>query len=279
MIVDSTSHNSTAAPPHSLVDDVMMMNRPADSMMDDCQDADDQVMLQAFLDENDHDGDGYDDDDDGAVQTADPKSPDETLVGASRQISDSTRGTDLASTTEPQQLLPEHDPSVVHTAVPVMTGRPSIPLYLSCNPDHLSEYQCAIRKNVELFEASHADVTSRIKGRNKPIVLGQVGIRCMHCSHVYPVETRERGSMYYPHALVGIYQAAQILSQQHLLGSCPYVPPHIREEIQSLKNKKSFATAGKEYWAHTARALGVYEDQYGLRFVHRLSMVQYPVGH
>jgi hypothetical protein len=268
-----------------MVEDVMDgMHIAPDSMMDDCHDADDEVMLQAFLDENDHN----DDADDGAVQTGDLASPshDEALVGASRQISDSTRGTDLASTTaDPQQqqqqeqLLQEHDPSVVHTAVPVMTGRPSIPLYLSCNPDHLSEYQCAIRKNVELFEASEADVTSRIKGRNKPIVLGQVGIRCIHCSHVFPVETRERGSMYYPHALVGIYQAAQILSQQHLLGTCPYVPPHICEEMQVLKNKKSFATAGKEYWAETAKALGVYEDQYGLRFVHRLSMVQYPGGH
>lgn len=269
MIVDSASHLA-AAPPHSLVADEMDL--PPDSMMDDCDEADDDVMLRAFLDENDHDDDAV-----GAVQTAD------ALVGASRQISDSTRGTDLASTTEPQQhqqqLLPEQDPSVVHTAVPVVTGRPSIPLYLSCNPDHLSEYQCAIRKNVELFEANEADLTSRIKGRNKPIVLGQVGIRCMHCKNVFPVESRERGSMYYPHALVGIYQAAQILSQQHLLGTCPYVPAHIREEMQSLKNKKSFATAGKEYWAKTAKALGVYEDQYGLRFVHRLSMVQYPVSH
>ena len=155
-----------------------------------------------------------------------------------------------------------------------MTGRPGIPLYLSCNPDYLSEYQCLIRKNIELFEASEQDVNSRIKGRNKPIVLGQVGIRCVHCARVYPVESRERGSTYYPHTLVGIYQAAQILSQQHLLDTCTRVPPKTRNELCALKNQKSYATAGKEYWGETAKVLGVFEDQYGLRFEKRLGLVR-----
>ena len=122
------------------------------------------------------------------------------------------------------------------------------------------------------------DIQARVKGRNKPIVLGQVGIRCIHCCRpVTDPSQRDRGSTYYPHALVGIYQAAQILSQQHLMDTCRYVPQTIREELSRLKTKKTTHTtnantntAGKEYWAATAAALGVYEDQYGLRFHERL---------
>ena len=159
-----------------------------------------------------------------------------------------------------------------HTEAPTtIKGRPAMPLYLSCNPDHLSAYQCLVRKNVELFEATAADVSAPVKGRNKPIVLGQVGIRCIHCRHVYPISERARGAMYYPHTLLGIYQASQILSQGHLIeGSCQYVSTALREELRALKEQKSYATAGKEYWAKTAEVLGVFEDQFGLRFEERI---------
>jgi hypothetical protein len=184
-----------------------------------------------------------------------------------RQVSDST-GENSSNN--------DNDDSAVITPTPVMTGRPPILLYLSCNPDHLSEYQCLIRKHIELFEANHSEVQSRIKGRNKPIVLGQVGIRCRYCAHVTPPHTRARGAMYYSHKLAGIYQSAQILSQGHLLELCPFVPAELREEMKALKSKKvSAATSGKDYWANTAKALGVYEDQYGLRFEERLGIVRH----
>eukprot|EP00934_Nitzschia_sp_Nitz4_P009216 Nitzschia sp. Nitz4//scaffold115_size69933//1871//2638//NITZ4_005994-RA/size69933-processed-gene-0.116-mRNA-1//-1//CDS//3329533475//9206//frame0 len=161
----------------------------------------------------------------------------------------------------------------------LLTGRPSVPLYLSCNPDHLSEYQCLLRKNIELFEATDHYVTSTIKGRNKPIVKGQVGLRCCHCAHVFPLEKRGRASMYFPRTMLGIYQAAQTLAQQHILmddTTCPHIPPQVREELRLLKTKThSSASEGKEYWAATAKVLGVYEDADGLRFEERFGIVRY----
>ena len=151
----------------------------------------------------------------------------------------------------------------------MMTGRPPIQLYLSCNPDHLSEFQCLIRKQIELFEAKSCEASSTAKGRNRKLVLGQVGIQCVHCHHLPPKE-RARGAMYYPQKLPGIYQAAQILATTHLMEICPYVPATIKEQLYQFKNNNAKsrhkATAGKEYWAQTARVLGVYEAEDGLRF-------------
>ena len=58
------------------------------------------------------------------------------------------------------------------TLTPTMTGRPPKLLYLSCNPDSLNDYQCLVRKNMEFFEATPADLEKHVKGRNKPITLG-----------------------------------------------------------------------------------------------------------
>jgi hypothetical protein len=152
-----------------------------------------------------------------------------------------------------------------NATVPTLTGRPPIQLYLSCNPDHLSEFQCVIRKQIELFEARDCEVSSTAKGRNRKLVLGQVGIQCVHCRHV-PPKQRARGAMYYPQKLPGIYQAAQILANTHLMEVCPFVPATIKEQMHQSKNAISKGTAGKDYWAATTRVLGVYEAEDGLRF-------------
>jgi hypothetical protein len=153
-----------------------------------------------------------------------------------------------------------------------LTGRPAIQLYLSCNPEHLSPYQVEIRKQIQFFEATPPYVNGqRVKGRNKAIVLGQVGVQCRHCAHVISPQNRAKGSTYFPQKLVGIYQAAQILSTTHLLEACPLVPPESRQNLKDLQqNSKASRTAGKDYWASTAQALGVYEDEHGLRFEDRI---------
>jgi hypothetical protein len=253
----------------------IMMEIPATSEYD--EDDEDMNMMKAFLEESAI----IDDITEHALNVG-------GVVGLptsnTRQVSDSTHGTAAnSSTPTPVVVLPvvaakpggpnAHSHAVTQTELPlVITGRPPIRLYLSCNPDYLSPYQCLIRKHIELFEATDREIHSRIKGRNKPIVLGQVGIRCCFCSHIPPSE-RAKGGMYFPSNLVGIYQAAQILSQQHLMESCQFIHPELRQQFMALRNEKSLATSGKEYWAKTAQVLGVYEDQFGLRFEERLGYV------
>ena len=147
---------------------------------------------------------------------------------------------------------------------------------MSCDDESLSLYQCAVRRQIELFAASAHDVDSSAQGRNKPIILGQVGIRCRHCC-MMPVPHRARAAVYYPAKLTGLYQAAQNMATYHLLAEkgagCQHLPDSIREELVGFTNqktkrkkRKSSAGGGKQYWADGVRVLGVYESDNGLRF-------------
>jgi hypothetical protein len=151
---------------------------------------------------------------------------------------------------------------------PNMTGRSPTIIYMSCDDDSLSEYQCLVRKQIELFEARREDVDSNAQGRNRPIVMGQVGIRCRHCT-MLPPKHRARGAIYYPAKLYGLYQAAQNMASSHLCEHCQHVPPEARAELLKLRDRKSSAGGGKKYWADGVRILGVFEDEDGLRYEKR----------
>ena len=57
-----------------------------------------------------------------------------------------------------------------------------VPLGLPDDKYWLSELQVYLRANfAEAFGATEDDIAAPMHGRNKPIALGQVGIRCMHC--------------------------------------------------------------------------------------------------
>ena len=79
----------------------------------------------------------------------------------------------------------------------IVSGRPPVSLYMPCDDQCLSRYQCLIRQQIELFQATHADLDTNTQGRNRPIVLGQVGIRCRHCASS-PNKLRKAGAVYFP---------------------------------------------------------------------------------
>lgn len=142
----------------------------------------------------------------------------------------------------------------------------SKPLFLSCDAENLSDYQCLLRKQIELFDATEEDVRSSTKGRNKPIFLGQVGVRCIYCRSINP-ELRVRGATYYPSTLEAMYQSGQTMAIRHLRHHCMRVPFHVRERLFILKDGKSSAGGGKKYWSDAASVMGVYvSDEGGLKF-------------
>lgn len=63
-----------------------------------------------------------------------------------------------------------------------------LPVVLAVTEDNgkLSRHQVLLRNQIEAFQATADDLTTHTRGRNKPIKLGQVGIRCRHCARYVP---------------------------------------------------------------------------------------------
>jgi hypothetical protein len=132
----------------------------------------------------------------------------------------------------------------------------------------LSSHQVQLRNQIEAFQATDDDVTTHTRGRNKPITIGQIGIRCRHCSHL-PVVRRQKGSTYFPATLLGLYQAAQNMSTTHMqCGLCHEMPQDIKESFVSLLTTKPASSgAGRPYWAQSAKKLGLVDTEDGIRFI------------
>ena len=150
----------------------------------------------------------------------------------------------------------------------ILTHRQPVPLFLDADEDTLSEYQCLLRKQIELFEASQDDIQRSAQGRNTPISLGQVGIRCRHCAVAGNLSTVQlRGSIYFSQTIDGIYQIAQNMSKVHFCGRCPRTPEPVKRRLSELRSLNQRAPGGKAYWTAAVKALGVYEDGRILRFL------------
>eukprot|EP00535_Pseudo-nitzschia_heimii_P009994 CAMPEP_0197178624 /NCGR_PEP_ID=MMETSP1423-20130617/3849_1 /TAXON_ID=476441 /ORGANISM="Pseudo-nitzschia heimii, Strain UNC1101" /LENGTH=334 /DNA_ID=CAMNT_0042628401 /DNA_START=321 /DNA_END=1325 /DNA_ORIENTATION=+ len=149
------------------------------------------------------------------------------------------------------------------------SGR-SFSLFVERDERNLSQYQCLARKQMEIFEASLEDAAKNAQGRNRPILPGQIGIRCRHC-YKLPPKQRKTGSVYYPNRLEGVYQTAQKMTVGHICKHCTMIPQEIRERLLFLKDQKSSDGGGKRYWANCVRSLGVIETPHdGLTFAEPL---------
>lgn len=148
----------------------------------------------------------------------------------------------------------------------------SLPAVLDLPEDEmkLSAYQLLLRSQIEAFSASADDLATHARGRNKPITLRQVGIRCRHCKHI-ALNRRKKGSVYFPFSLLGLYQAAQNMGASHFHGeSCSALPPDLKEKFVESIACKSTVGSGKQYWAKSARKLGLVDTEHGIRFIRDL---------
>jgi hypothetical protein len=151
----------------------------------------------------------------------------------------------------------------------------SLPICLARPVDKykLSDHQTLLRQQIEAFQATEDDVMTHTRGRNKPIHVGQVGIRCRYCAHI-PVSRRQKGATYFPSNKLGIYQAAQNMSTAHIqCGLCTEMPEAIKLkfiEIMSAKKPNCSNGAGRPYWAQSATQLGLVDTEEGIRFIRDL---------
>ena len=84
------------------------------------------------------------------------------------------------------------------------------PLHSDQDQHNISPYQYFIRRQIEVFEATAKEAGTNAQGRNRPILPGQVGIRCRHCGRL---ESNQRGTgaVYFPNRLDGVYQTGEFV--------------------------------------------------------------------
>ncbi len=132
--------------------------------------------------------------------------------------------------------------------------------------DILSPLHCFMRKYcVEAFSATKQDITTPRYGKahGGRIVVGQVGIRCLHCQQQ---PNKAERSVCYPSSLRNIYHSIETWQRRHSW-ICPHIPKWIRQEMIKLMTcSRSGAGGRRQYWEDSARKLGMVNTDHGVRF-------------
>ena len=132
--------------------------------------------------------------------------------------------------------------------------------------DSLSDRQCYVRSEmVEIFAATDKDVAARHSKGAQKLVEGQVGIRCVHCSHLRPRDRAER-AVCYPSSISRIYQTVADMQRFHF-EQCREIPMEIRKIYKSLKTTRPRGVGSPQtYWIQSAKQLDLVDSKEGIRF-------------
>lgn len=153
--------------------------------------------------------------------------------------------------------------SMTHSDPPSPSSR--VLLGIPEDKEWLSDMDCFIRRNLEVFCATAEDVDLALQDRKYPITVGQVGVRCIHCA-LSGGRTACRGNaVAYPYSISGVYEAVREFERLHL-SSCTNIPLATRQKLESFKGKaSSLSSVLRKYYVLASKALGMYDTQDGIR--------------
>eukprot|EP00980_Cylindrotheca_fusiformis_P025236 scaffold13311_cov161-Cylindrotheca_fusiformis.AAC.2 len=139
-------------------------------------------------------------------------------------------------------------------------------LAMPTDSDSLSDRQCYVRSEmVEIFSATAKDVAARHSKGAQKLIEGQVGIRCVHCSHLRPRDRAER-AVCYPSSISRIYQTVADMQRFHF-EQCREIPPETRKIYKSLKTTRPRGVGSPQtYWVQSAKLLDLVDTGNGIRF-------------
>ena len=125
----------------------------------------------------------------------------------------------------------------------------------------LSDLDCFVRQNLELFCATDGDAeaNAQSEGKGDGIVSGQVGIRCVNCSSSKRLPCQDKqGYVTYPASLDDLFSAVRAYKSKHL-PTCPNIPEEGREKFNFLtgSSSSSFGSIVRQYYLKSAEALGL----------------------
>eukprot|EP00523_Entomoneis_sp_CCMP467_P013944 CAMPEP_0168802210 /NCGR_PEP_ID=MMETSP0725-20121227/19954_1 /TAXON_ID=265536 /ORGANISM="Amphiprora sp., Strain CCMP467" /LENGTH=535 /DNA_ID=CAMNT_0008853951 /DNA_START=103 /DNA_END=1711 /DNA_ORIENTATION=- len=139
-------------------------------------------------------------------------------------------------------------------------------LAMPTDSESLSDRQCYVRSEmVEIFAATEQDVAARHSKGAQKLVVGQVGIRCIHCAHLRPRDRAER-AVCYPSSISRIYQTVADMQRFHF-EHCKCIPKHISNVYKNLKTTRPRGVGSPQtYWVQSAKQLGLVDTKGGIRF-------------
>jgi len=127
--------------------------------------------------------------------------------------------------------------------------------------DWLSDMDCFVRNNIEVFSSRQPDVEFAAADRKYPIKIGQVGIRCVHCAMASG--GARMAAVSYPYSISGIYESVREFQRLHL-DTCQNVPQDLKEASDKLgSGVASLSSVLRRYYVQAARALGLFDTQDG----------------
>lgn len=136
-------------------------------------------------------------------------------------------------------------------------------LAISEDADWLSDVDCFVRKQLEVFCATKADIEKVKTERKYPVSIGQVGIRCIYCAH--SAGGAHGSAVNYPSGIGSIYECVREFQKVHI-ESCPNIPDPVRTRLKSLtKTSTSLTSVLRRYYILAAKALGMVESSDGIR--------------
>jgi len=226
---------------------------------------------------DDHDGEHHESSQGGASASSAMVSQDQSSqeqVMSSSQASASTKEDGAASDSDGVSLskgLVKSQSSKGDSKVPSSAavtvesnGRKVTLLAIEDDKEWLSDMDCFVRRNLEVFRVTRGDIDIAKQDKRDPIVLNQVGIRCIHCASINPSEARGSAT-FFPLTIGSIYESVRNFQRFHF-ETCVNVPPEVQTKLASLSQCTSLTSVLRRYYVLAAKALGMLDGPSGIKF-------------
>ena len=205
----------------------------------------------------------HDGDDGGAMATPSKEGPATVQEGdadsSAVAIDASLKSPIVASNTAARILAQSLDAETNSTEPPTQLER--VLLAIPQDKEWLSDMDCFVRQNIEVFSATTKDVAVAEVDRKYPIKPAQVGIRCIHCAST-PGGACGTG-VSYPYSISGIYESVREFQRLHL-EHCDKLPQVMRDASLKLDGATSLSSVLRRYYVQAARALGLFDTSNGI---------------
>jgi len=152
--------------------------------------------------------------------------------------------------------------SLTDSAPPSPSSR--VLLAIAEDKEWLSDMDCFIRRNLEVFCATDNDVDIAQQDRKYPVTVGQVGIRCVHCALSKGGSGARGTAVAFPYSINGIYESVREFQRLHL-ESCPNLPKTVKSKLVGFKGSASLSSVLRKYYVLAAKALGMHDTPEGIR--------------